>query len=128
VRLSRRVRACYPACMLSLFPELLFLSPFAAFLIRVAIAITLAYVSYEHIVRGGSYFLSLGVLEAALALMLLTGFYTQAAALTALFLTIAMLFMPTVRTLPQSTLALIAVMCATLLLTGAGPLAFDLPL
>lgn len=114
--------------MLSLFPELLFLSPFAALFIRIAIAITLGYVSYDHIQRGGSYFLSLGILEAALVLMLFTGFYTQAAALTALVLAIAMLFMPNVRTFPQSTLALIAVMCATLLLTGAGPLAFDLPL
>lgn len=114
--------------MLSLFPELLFLSPAAAFLIRVAVGLSLAYLSYWHIARRDSYSIGLGVIEAAFTLMLITGFYTQAAALASLVLMLALTFMPSLRELPRSTIVLLTVMCMTLLLTGPGPFAFDLPL
>ncbi len=114
--------------MLSLFPELLFLAPFSAFLIRVAVAVVLAMIAQRRIRSGESYSVSLGAVEAVLALMLLIGLYTQAAALTALVLAIVSLFYPAIRTAPRSTLALMAVMLLTLLLTGPGPFAFDLPL
>lgn len=115
--------------MLSLFPGLLFLSPFAAFLIRVAVAATLGISAYRHFCRRADiYLLLLTALEIVFGGMLLVGFYTQAIALTALVLFVATICMPPVRTLPRSTLALAAVMCLTLLLTGPGPFAVDLPL
>jgi hypothetical protein len=115
--------------MLSLFPGLLFLSPFAAFLIRVALAATLGASAYRHFcLRANVYLLALTALEIVFGGMLLVGFYTQAIALTALVLFLTSLIVPPVRTLPRSTLALAAVMCLTLLLTGPGPFAVDLPL
>lgn len=115
--------------MLSLFPGLLFLSPFAAFLIRVALAATLGVSAYRHFCRRAVlYLLSITALEIIFGGMLLVGFYTQAIALAALVLFLTTIFMPPVRTLPRSTLALAAVMCVTLLLTGPGPFAVDLPL
>lgn len=114
--------------MLSLFPELLFLAPFSAFLIRISVAVVLAMIAQQRIKRGDSYSVALGAVEAVLAIMLFVGVYTQAAALTVLVLALVSLFSPTIRTAPRSTLSLIAIMCVTLLLSGSGPFAFDLPL
>jgi len=114
--------------MLSLFPELLFLAPFSAFLIRIAVAVTLALIARQHFALRDTHSVALGALEAVLALMILIGLYTQAAALTALILALVSIFSPAIRTAPRGTLALVAIMCLTLLLTGPGPLAFDLPL
>jgi membrane protein required for beta-lactamase induction len=114
--------------MLSLFPELLFLSPFAALLIRISISFGLLAICREHILRRTSYFLWLGILEAVFAVALFIGLYTQAIALAVTTLFVAMLLMPSIRAMPLSTIALLIVMCITLLVTGPGPFAMDLPL
>jgi len=114
--------------MLSLFPELLFLSPFAAFLIRVSIACLLAYAASKHITDSSNTVRAIAVVQGILAILLLVGAYTQVAALIAFLFALISLFTPRWRVYPKSTLALAAAMSFTLLLTGAGPFAFDLPL
>jgi hypothetical protein len=114
--------------MLSIFPELLFLAPLAAFVIRIATGITTGLIAYRHIFTPAATVRTLGVIEGVIAALLLAGAYTQIAALFgAIAITVA-LSVPHYRTLPRSTLALLVVMTLTLIMTGAGPFAFDLPL
>lgn len=114
--------------MLSLFPQLLFLSPFAAFLIRLALAVVFGYSAYARIPHGATLLKVFGVIDALIALALFLGFSTQLAALAGLICTIAWLARADWNPYPKSTTALAAVMCLSLLLLGAGPFAFDLPL
>ncbi len=114
--------------MLSLFPELLFLSPFAAFLIRISVALLLAYAATKHITDQPLAIKGIAVIQFVTAVLILTGTYTQAAALIALLFAIISLVTPRYRIYPRSTLALGTVMAFTLLITGPGPFAFDLPL
>jgi uncharacterized membrane protein YphA (DoxX/SURF4 family) len=113
--------------MLSLFPSLLFLAPFAALFIRVAVAIALVLASWKQMSEGGAVARTLGVLEFVAAAALFVGFWTQAAALLAILLFVAMLLIPN-RPYPESTLLLALVMALTLVVTGPGAFAFDLPL
>ena len=119
---------CILSLMLSLFPELLFLSPFAAFLIRVALAVVFATSAYRRFPSRSTLLNSFGAIDAAIALMLIAGFYTQLAALIAVMCTAGWLIKSDWNPFPKSTTALALVMALTLLLTGAGPFAFDLPL
>jgi len=114
--------------MLSLFPELLFLSPFAAFVIRLALTAVFAYSAYTRIPHAQTLLKIFGVIDAIIAIMLLVGFYTQVAALAGLICTIAWLVKADWNPYPKSTTALALMMCLCLLVLGAGPFAFDLPL
>lgn len=114
--------------MLSLFPELLFLSPFAAFLIRIALAVLFGYSAWNRIRSGAPLFKTFGVIDGILAIALFLGFSTQLAAVVGLVCTAAWLVKPDWNPYPKSTAALALVMCVSLLVLGAGPFAFDLPL
>lgn len=114
--------------MLSLFPELLFLAPFAAFVIRVVAGITLGLLAYRHVFVPKNDLRVLGIFEGVIAVLLVAGAYTQAAALVGAIALAITLIIPSYRALPRSTLTLLLVMCLSLVITGAGPFAFDLPL
>ncbi|PIR82511.1 hypothetical protein COU20_01780 [Candidatus Kaiserbacteria bacterium CG10_big_fil_rev_8_21_14_0_10_59_10] len=114
--------------MLSLFPELLFLAPLSATLIRAAAALVFLYAAWHHITIIESRLLkALGIAEVGIALLLLAGIYTQAAALAGAL--VALLWLSRgIRPLPLSTALLTFALTLSLLVTGAGALAFDLPL
>jgi hypothetical protein len=133
--------------MLSLFPGLLYLAPLATTLIRVAAGLTLLYVAYDLTVARGEIastkFLVVGripqwfVLFGALvifvaAVLLVIGLYTQAAAIVGILFGLKdMIFARKYRNvmpLAASTGALLFIMSLSLLFSGAGAFAFDLPL
>lgn len=114
--------------MLSLFPELLFLSPFAAFLIRLSLTAIFGYSAYVRIPHASTLLKAFGVIDGLIALALLVGFYTQLAALIGAVCTVAWLAKNEWNPYPKTTTALALVMCLCLLVLGAGPFAFDLPL
>ena len=114
--------------MLSLFPELLFLSPFAAFLIRLSLTAVFAYSAWTRIPHAQMLLKVFGVIDGVIAVALLVGFYTQLAALLGALCTVAWLVKSDWNPLPTSTATLALIMCLCLLILGAGPFAFDLPL
>lgn len=132
--------------MLSLFPELLFLSPLAAALLRVAAACVFFYAVNAQVNRidtlatvrvpilgSGAWIVWASItFDAVIGLCLLTGTYTQGAALAGLLgIAIAMIGAPEyIARVPiaRGTLALTFVILISLVLTGAGAFAFDLPL
>ncbi len=114
--------------MLSLFPQLLFLSPFAALAIRITLGLLFAFAAWQHLSRRDSLSRSLGTFELALAIVLSIGAWTQAVALVGFLGMAAGLAIPKIRAYPISTVLLALVMSATLIVTGAGAFAFDLPL
>ena len=114
--------------MLSLFPELLFLSPFAAFLIRLSLSAVFCYSAYLRIPHAKTLIKVFGVIDGLIAIALLVGFFTQLAALIGAICTIAWLARNDWNPYPKSTTALALIMCLCILVLGAGPFAFDLPL
>ncbi|MCR4325201.1 MAG: hypothetical protein NUV59_00100 [Patescibacteria group bacterium] len=114
--------------MLSALPQLLFLSPLAAALIRLAIAVVFGYMAWRHVRAPETLFRISGAVEAVVGLALLLGAWTQPMALLGVVLVAGSLLFPRARALPRSALALALVMCATLVMTGAGAFAVDLPL
>jgi hypothetical protein len=114
--------------MLSLFPEVLFLAPFSAFIIRIAAAFVFGHAAMRHCAEPGMSVRAFGVIEGVCALMFLLGLYVQAAALLGVLLFCTYILAPRFRALPTSTLWLLFVLCLSLLVTGPGPFAFDLPL
>lgn len=125
---GRQAEYAILSCMLSLFPQILFLAPLSAFIIRIALAILFAGASWRHISEPAIMMRVFAIIEIAVAAALLSGTWTQAVALGAAVLLLAGLFVPSLRTGPRSTALLALVMCFSLLVTGAGALAFDLPL
>lgn len=114
--------------MLSIFPELLFLAPFAAFLMRVALGGVFTYAAMRHLQSSDGTLRSFAVFEAALATALLAGAWTQPAAILSMLLIGTWFAFPKLRTTAPGTATLSLLIALSLLLTGAGPLAFDLPL
>ncbi len=114
--------------MLSVFPEILFLSPLAPFLIRLALGGFFIHAAWTHMKDTGILPRTFSVIEGAIAVLLLAGAWTQPAALGAFFVIVIHMLMPKLRTISFGTLLLALVMCLTLLVTGAGAFAFDLPL
>ena len=110
------------------FNEILFLSPAAALLLRLALTAIFAYSAYLRIPHANTTLRIFGVIDAILAVMFLVGFSTQLAAVGGLICTAAWLIKSDWNPYPKSTTALAFVMCLSLLVMGAGPLAFDLPL
>jgi len=132
--------------MLSLFPQILFLSPLAATLLRITAGLVFAYLAYFHfgnrragadelskLVGGASVILFIYcIIELVLAACLIVGFGMQLAALVGFIIALKMLLIRrSLRELkPISALsyALLAVICLSLVVTGAGVFAVDLPL
>jgi uncharacterized membrane protein HdeD (DUF308 family) len=113
--------------MLSLFPEVLFLAPFAALFMRVSVAAVFAY-SASRRMQGSGLLLLFGAIDVAITLVLFVGLSTQLAGLVAALCLITWLVAPSWSPLPRSTVALALVMALSLVITGPGPFAFDLPL
>ena len=122
--------------MLSLFPSLLTYQLLAPFLIRLVLGITLAYFGYLK-VRGkgqssGSNSPAYGYVEILIALALVIGLFTQLAALlNALILVIKLGFKTRDGKLFTDGInyyVLLLVMAVSLMFTGPGFFAFDLPL
>ncbi len=124
--------------MLSLFPELLFLAPLGAVLIRLATAFTFGYVATKRL-SAPSIIRGLGIVEGLVAVLFFIGLYTQAAAILGFILMVIHISVPRFRVLPTSTVILVGIMCLSLLVTGPGPftlsvgglvlpLSLDLPL
>ncbi|MBL8158279.1 hypothetical protein JNK62_01955 [bacterium] len=114
--------------MSSFFREILFLAPMAAFILRIAAGSALGLIAYRHVFVPQNSFRMIGIVEGVIAVLLIAGAYTQPAALIGAIVLAIILSIPAYRALPRSTLALLIVMCLSLVLTGAGPFAFDLPL
>lgn len=114
--------------MLSLFPQILFLSPLAPFAIRVTLACLFAYAAWRHLSSDTPLLKAASILEIALGASLLSGAWTQAGAVAGFCYLALSLALPRMRAYPTSTIILALVMLATLTVTGAGAFAFDLPL
>lgn len=132
--------------MLNTFPNLLVLGFFASTLLRVAVACLFfyaAYSAYKHrddaahlrfpLIGEASWAGKFTMLMyAVIGLLLLFGAYTQIAALLAGIVSIkGLLFCKRFRPLfpySRSTYFLILAVCLSLLVSGAGAMAFDLPL
>ncbi len=132
--------------MLNPFPNLLFLSYFAPTLLRLAAALVIAFVAYTHIKNRGALsntkFPIVGkgawivwasiVVEAAVAAGLLFGYGTQLAALLGAVLGLKYSAWagryPQFFVLSRIASLLLLVICLSLLVTGAGAFAMDLPL
>lgn len=126
--------------MLNPFPELLFLGFFAPTLLRVVVAGCLFYLAYQQwqrrkeITKARSKFFPLVsvIFNKLVGLALLLGYFTQIAAILAIIGFITGLWMnrrhSKIVILPNSTVILLIVMCLSLLVTGAGALAMDIPL
>jgi len=125
--------------MLSLFPELLFLAPFSALLIRLAAAAVVGHMAIHHMQHKNLLIRGAGVLEGVCALLFFLGLYSQAASLIGMLIAGGHIFSQRIRILPLSTILLFFIMSLSLLVTGPGPftisfgnvvlpLSFDLPL
>lgn len=132
--------------MLTLFPGLLVYSFFAPTLVRVAGAIIFLYLAYYHfqnkdelaqtrfpMVGAGMWIPWLSVLvELVVGAGLFFGYYTQVSAMVGAIVALKYFVWsgkyPHFFALSRATTFLLFVICISLLLTGAGALAFDLPL
>jgi len=132
--------------MLNPFPDLLVLSFSAPTIVRVAAAVLFVYAGYTHwhkreaiaattfpIVGKGEWIAWLSIIfHFAIGAMLFFGYYTQVAALLGLVGSLKGLVLGKsyreVFVYSRATYLLLAAVCASLLLSGAGAFAFDLPL
>ena len=121
--------------MLSIFPSLLTYSLVAPLLIRLALATAFGWIAYTNIksvkIPGGK-FRILGTIEMILALCVLIGLFTQ---LIALFIAIILAVKLAYKVKQGAFLSdgvnyylILLVMAVALMFSGAGFLAFDLPL
>lgn len=132
--------------MLNPFPELLTYSFFAPTIVRVAAAALFLYVGYRHwkgresicqtrfpVIGQGAWIAWLSTaVQLAIGASLLFGYYTQIGALVGSLAAVkGILFgrvYPSAFPLSRATYALLLAACLSLLLSGAGAFAFDLPL
>ncbi|HVV38766.1 MAG TPA: hypothetical protein VHD31_00370 [Candidatus Paceibacterota bacterium] len=132
--------------MLTTFPALLTYSFFAPTILRFAAALVLAYLAYYHythkeavartrfpIMGEGMWIAWLAILvEGIVALGLLLGYHTQISAIIGALIALKIAFWsgtyPTFFVFSRSTGFLLLVICLSLLISGGGALAFDLPL
>lgn len=132
--------------MLSLFPQILFLAPLSATILRLAAALVFLSIAYTHYVQRrelAEQSLPLVgralwvvpfaiVIEILIAVSLGCGIYTQLGAVVgaigaAKFFALKNVY-PRFIPLSRTASGLLFVICISLLLTGAGAFAFDLPL
>lgn len=122
--------------MLSLFPSLLSYQELSPLLIRIVLAITVAYFGYQKVMKrgqsSGSNSVLYGVVEIILAILIFIGLYTQLAAFAiAIILLIKLGFKARKKELLSDGInyyILLLVMAISLMVTSAGWYAFDLPL
>ena len=114
--------------MLSIFPELLFLAPFSALLIRVALALVFGYCAWRHIANADNSVRAFGAAEGAMAVTLFLGAWTQPAAIVSMFIIGSWFALPRLRAVALGPALLSFMLGLSLVIMGAGPLAFDLPL
>ena len=132
--------------MLSIFPQILFLSPLSATLLRIAIAITFAYIAWRQyqnrtalsqvrfpVVGGGMWVVWFAaVVEVVLALFILFGLFTQIAAILTAIASLKFLYWSgkasSFSPISRGTALLLFVISLSLIVTGAGLFTFDLPL
>lgn len=133
--------------MLNPFPELLVYGLIAPFIIRIALGSALLYLAVEHyrgrrniaellrpLMGHGSrgIAVALSFFELIAGALVLVGAWTQAAALLAMVLTLKPLFLKAhlkgLMPYEKATYGLLFLMAASLLLSGAGAFAFDIPL
>lgn len=114
--------------MLSVFPEILFLSPLAPFLIRLALGGVFVFAASAHMQGPSMLLRAFSVIEIVLAILLIAGAWTQLAALGALIVITVHIFAPSLRTASLGVALLALPMALSLLVTGGGAFAFDLPL
>lgn len=133
--------------MLSLFPQILFLSPLGITLLRAVAGIYFIYIAYGLLLRRSLiersrlpvvghpsewmvYFSALIALSAGV--LLTAGLWTQAAAILGALIALKHAFVsrwyPSVLPFPTSTTLLLCALCLALIVTGPGLFAFDLPL
>lgn len=118
----------YTTTMLSVFPSLLFLAPFSAFLIRIALGLVFIFAGWKHIAREEKGPRVLSAFEFATAVSLASGAWTQVGALLGIIVAFLWLTLPHYRVISKIAVMLSLVMCISLLVTGGGVIAFDLPL
>jgi uncharacterized membrane protein YphA (DoxX/SURF4 family) len=134
--------------MLNLFPELSFLSLITPTLVRVTVGvffITLGYSKFTHdkyalidyidslkIKNARNFVQILGITEIALGILLFIGMFTQISAIIGSIIMLVSLFIanktPGFKAKTQTEYLFAFVMTFTLIITGAGFLAIDLPL
>jgi len=133
--------------MLNVFPELLFLSFFAPLVLRVVLGFVLLSYSFDRLYKrklefeglflnhfplnGKTLLWVIGILELVLGLGLMAGLYTQIFALGVIFLSLAAILGKNAVLLFGSSQLVYFFMLGisiSLLLSGAGAFAFDLPL
>ena len=113
-----------------MFPELLFLAPLSALIIRASLASIFMLATYIH-VRGvkSTFAYIIALLEVVCALSLALGYYAQLGALLGFLIASAWIALGRpIRPYALSTSLLVMVMSLSVLITGPGALAFDLPL
>ncbi|TSC63196.1 MAG: hypothetical protein Athens041674_303 [Parcubacteria group bacterium Athens0416_74] len=114
--------------MLSIFPEILFLAPFAALALRLSLTVVLLITAWAHVSRPETLPRVWALAEAAAAVSLLVGAWTQPVALFAAAWLFASMFFHGMRIFPKSTIALALIIALSLVVTGPGAFALDLPL
>ncbi len=114
--------------MFSVFPELLWLTPLTFVLIRLSVALMFGYAAWKHVFHGAPWLRALGILELVVAAGIFVGAWTQVAAAVGALTLIVWLFVGKMRPFTRIETLLALVMCASLVVTGAGLFAFDLPL
>lgn len=132
--------------ILNLFPQLLFLSPLSYTLLRIAAACIYAYLAYfywdkrhelgriEFLIVGKGVWIPIicALLTSFIGAGLLLGIYTQLAAIFgALFALKSIVWkrqFPAMFPFSRVAMALLLVICISLIFTGAGAFAFDWPL
>jgi hypothetical protein len=126
--------------MLNPFPQLLTFAFFAPAMLRITVAIVLFYLAYQQwrmraeIARVRAFvFPTLSIIfNTVVGIGLFLGYYTQIAALLAIIGSGIGLWLnrryPHIVIVPSSTVVIVMVVCVSLLLTGAGAFAMDIPL
>jgi hypothetical protein len=118
--------------MLNPFPDLFWLGFFAPTIIRVVAAGILLFGAYTHFKAKGTNSILLALAHTLVGGMLLLGYYTQYAALLGMVGSLkGLLFAGRYKGVflyQRSTYILLFAICASLLISGAGAYAFDLPL
>lgn len=122
--------------MLSIFPSLLAFEGFAPLIIRLAVGFTLAYFGYQKIAgkgkSSGSNSKLFGTAEVIIALFIVIGLFTQLAALMNVVILLIKLSHKVADkqflTNGVNYYLLLLAMALSLVFSGAGLLAFDLPL
>lgn len=114
--------------MLSVFPGILFLAPLSAFLIRIALALVLIFAARKHFQRPENTSRLLAAIEFGAAVSIGAGAWTQVGALAGAFIAMSWLYLSDTRPISFVATLLTIILCISLVLTGAGPFAFDLPL